>query len=412
MSRLRLLVLACALFCWHGMALAAAPKAWGYVAWWAPDSWRSLPLAEFDRLLFFEMPVDAKGEITDRNGWPDQWSDLRGATQLSGTPLDLTLRCFDAAAFNTLFASPDATRRLLDLALELAGDSAVGGLQLDFEIYSDAKPEAIEAYRSFVRELSARLRKLQPARALSVFFSMGADLPMYDKPTLAQTDHVVFQGYDAHWLESKTAGPVAPLGGPDAITWEKVLAQGLELGVPRERMLLSFPLFGYEWPVKSRKPRAQTSGKGVHTFFAAMPASEESEAKVSVQERVRQYGATHDPVSGSSYYQFKRKDGRLIEGWFEDWWTLGRKLQFLTAEKLGGVAFFPLGNDEGDLVSYFLRKRGPWTRTAFVPAPATSPAGKTAEKSAEKPTEKPADKAIDKPAEKPPEKIADKPAAQ
>lgn len=356
---LRLLALAFTLYFSHTAAMAAAPKAWGYIAWWVPDSWRSLPLGEFDRLLFFDMPINAKGEISERNGWPERWSDLRGATQLSGTPLELTLSCFDAEIFNSLFATPQATQQLLDQAVELAGDAGVGGLHLDIEIYSQARPESIERYRSFTRDLSNRLRQLAPARTLSVFFPMGAEAPLYDAATLAQVDHVVLQGYDSHWLESKTAGPVAPLRGQEAVTWEKSVAQGLHLGVPRERLLLSFPLYGYEWPVKTGKLRAPTSGKGVKTFFAAVPEGDGPEVHVNVQERVRQFGATHDPVSGSSHYQFKRKDGKFVEGWFEDWWSLARKVDYLVSERLGGLAFFPLGYDRGELVEYFLRQRDP-----------------------------------------------------
>ena len=76
-----------------------------------------------------------------------------------------------------------------------------------------------------------------------------------------------------------------------------------------------------------------------------------------MQERVRQYGAVHDAASGSAYYQFRKPGGQFVEGWFEDWWTLDLKHYYLMQERLGGIAFFVLGYDNGQLIEHFLQRR-------------------------------------------------------
>lgn len=337
---------------------ADTPQAWGYIGWWLPQSWRSLPLGQLDRLLFFEIRVAADGSIAERNGWPEQWVDMQHAIQKEKVPLDLTLALTDEAAFSTLFSSSEATQRLLSEALLLTNQPGVAGLQLDFEVYDLAQPQAIQRYQDFVRELSTRLHQQVPARRLSVFFPIGGASELYSAMALAQVDHVVLQGYDAHWLDSKTAGPVAPLSGTEAVTWEKALAIGLAMGVPKERLLLSFPLYGYEWPVNTSQLRGTTLGKGRITSFAPILLNSPPDLPFNVQDRVRQHGASHDPVSGSSYYQFKGEEGQLIEGWFEDWWALSRKLDFLIDRQVGGIAFFLMGYDDNQLVDYFLHRRG------------------------------------------------------
>lgn len=340
-------------------AIAEAQKAWGYIGWWLPDGWRSVPLGQFDRLLLIEMKADSSGKINERNGWPEDWTDLRLAAEQHNTPLDLTLTLEDPASFDVLFSSIEATQRFLDEAMSLAAQSGVAGLQLDVEIYGVARSEAIKRYQGFVRQLAERLHQYSPARNLSIFFPMGGDSQLYDAATLQLVDQVVLQGYDAHWLSSKTAGPVAPLIGDEPVTWKKAVASGTSLGVPKERLLVSFPLFGYEWRVMEPKLRSATIGKGVSTTFAPVAAGLLPEMQFSVQEQVKQYGASHDPLTGSSYYQFKRENGDFIEGWFEDWWSLGRKSDYLADEKLGGIAFFLLGYDSGQLVDFFLKRRGP-----------------------------------------------------
>lgn len=336
---------------------AQRPKAWAYIGWWLPESWRSAPLRELDRLLFFDLKINATGEITERHGWPERWGDLRQAVQQHNLPLDLTLTLFEVSAFEQLFASAGATQRLLDECLALAGQDGVAGLQLDVELYTPVRSEAIAQYRRFILRLSKGLRQWSSPRSLSVFFPMGGASQLYDEATLQHVDHVVLQGYDAHWKGSPRAGPVAPLKGDEAVTWSKAVASGLALGVPRERLLLGFPLYGYEWPVEDRQLRSPTVAEGVATTFAPMPAGRLPEFPFDIQGRVRQHGATHDPASGSSYYQFKKDNGQFVEGWFEDWWSLDLKSHYLKTEKLGGMAFFMLGYDNGQLVNYFLERR-------------------------------------------------------
>lgn len=347
----------CVLLACQSLTFAGPPAAWAYVGWWLPDSWRSAPLEQLDRILFFQLKIGADGSISERNGWPEAWADLSAAMLLNGKPLDLTLTLLDEATFDKVFSANDAVAKLLADALALGGGTGVAGLQLDVEVYTAVRPELILRYRSFVVELSKRLREQSPPRTLSVFFPMGGVSQLYDPPTLAQVDHLVLQGYDSHWLESKVAGPVAPLFGDEAVTWEKAVKQAQLLGVSADRLFLGFPLYGYEWPVKKDKPRSPTSGKGSYTTFVPMPEAMRAEFPISVQQRGRQFGANHDPISGSSFYHYKKAKGEWVQGWYEDWWSLDRKIDYLKAQQLGGIAFFMLGYDDNQLVNFFLSRR-------------------------------------------------------
>lgn len=339
-------------------ALARPLLGWGYVAWWMQDQWRSMPLAQLDRLLFFELRADESGRIVERNGWPENWSALQQTAQKYNTPLDLTLTLTQPAAFNALFSSAQATQKLLDEALALARGPGVGGLHIDIEIYSDAHAQSVDGFRRFLLRLAERLREQSPASVLSAFIPLGASAPLYDELTVSVLDYAIMQGYDAHWPAAERAGPIAPLLGDEAVTWQKAVALGVKLGMRRDRILVSFPLYGYEWPVEGPKPRAGTRGKAEVTSFAPLSPAVAPNIQINIEERVRRYGAWHDPSSGSAYYQFSNKEGHFVEGWFEDWHTLSRKIDYLTAEDIGGIAFFPLGYDNSRLVEFFLRQRG------------------------------------------------------
>lgn len=232
--------------------------------------------------------------------------------------MDLTLTLFDVSEFEQLFASPGATQRLFDECIVLVNQDGVAGLQLDIELYTWISKQAIENYQAFIRHLSHALSHFSSPKTLSVFFPMGGESQLYDSQTLQHVDYLVLQGYDAHWKGSKRAGPVAPLNSDEAVTWKKAVGQGMALGMPRERMLLGFPLYGYEWQVQNPQLRSTTADEGVATTFAPMPARLLPEFPFNVQDRIRLYGANHDPLSGSSYYQFEKEPRQFVEGWFED----------------------------------------------------------------------------------------------
>jgi spore germination protein YaaH len=165
------------------------------------------------------------------------------------------------------------------------------------------------------------------------------------------------QGYDAAWTGSRAAGPVAPLRGRSAVTWERGLDDALRLGVARERILFSVPFFGYEWPTGSARPYAATRGPGRTTTFAAVDAQRLPAIRIDAQARIARFGARRHLSSGAPYYVFADRDG-WWQGWYEDEWSLARKLAFVKREGLAGVAAFAYGYDGGALSGLAARELG------------------------------------------------------
>jgi spore germination protein len=334
---------------------ADAPRAWAYQAWWMPDSWKTAPLAKLDRLLFFELKVSTNGNIAEKNGWPEKWHDLSTALQKTNTPLDLTLTLLTPKDFIAVFSSDTATNTLLEQSANLASDQAVAGLHLDFEVYSLVPPAAQVRFQKFVIDLAKKLRSIIPAKNLSVFLPIGATTQIYSAAALSQVNHVVAQGYDAHWPTGPKAGPVAPLDGDSAVTWKSATAHALALGVKPEKLLLSYPFYGYEWQTTDKSPRGTSVAEGAKTTFADL-GSRLPDVPHSTQERLKRHAANNDSKSGSSYYQFQ-SNGVWTTGWYEGDWAMTKKIQFIDQNKLAGMAFFVLGYDQGKLLNAFVTQR-------------------------------------------------------
>jgi spore germination protein len=241
---------------------------------------------------------------------------------------------------------------------------------------------------------------------LSVFLPFGMMADIYDSRTLKSVDRAVLQGYDAHYVNSEQAGPISPLRGQDFLTWEKMSAQADRLGLNRTQSVMSFPLYGYEWTVPSCTPRGKAvafgdmsagaipdnlattldrqatlkvglsparekppsndsnatafvlSEKGQVTTLLPMDANLLPSLRINIRDRVARHGARVEPESESLFYSFVDSTGVCKVGWFEDSYSLSRKSDWLVQQGLGGIAFFPLGYDQGVLAGIQLRRWG------------------------------------------------------
>jgi len=320
----------------------------GYHPYWAGDAWTAYPFDVLDELYYFELEVSGEGGILDAHGWPGAWTEMVRRARSAGAQVVPTLSMHDPEAFEVLFSDAGRVDRLVGTVIDLVATTpAISGVHLDIEVFEPVVPAARDGYTAFVARLARRLRDEHPALSLSVF-TLAFDFDdVYNEAAIGQiADFVVVQGYDYASAESLNAGPVGALGGPGALTWEAALRRYDALGVPRGRIVMSVPLYGYEWPVISDEPRAATRGPGVTIPYSApdsvLPALPRALAQAS------RHGVRRDGESGSPYYVYRDGDG-WRQGWYEDAESLRAKYDFVRANGLGGVALFPLAYGTEDL---------------------------------------------------------------
>jgi len=328
----------------------------GYHPYWAGDAWKDYPLDVVDELFFFETEADAEGCLFDTHGWPGQWAAMAEDARDAGARVTPTVSMHDPEAFEALF--PDASRvdRLVESTLELLdGTPDLAGIHLDFEVFQPVSLEARDGFTAFVALLSGRMRQRYPGLTLSVFALAFDDDDVYNERALGQlADYLIVQGYDYHSAGSPNAGPVGPIEGWGRLNWDTVVARFEGFGVPARKLVMSVPLYGYEWPVESGDIGSATRGTGQTVPYAApenvLPDAPRAEAQG------REHGVRRDPVSGTPWYSFQGEDG-WVQGWFDDAESLRAKYDFVQSRGLGGIAIFPMayGTDEiwADLRSAF-----------------------------------------------------------
>jgi spore germination protein YaaH len=332
----------------------------GYHPYWASDAWTDYPLDVLDELFFFETEADGEGRLLDRHGWPGEWVSMAAAAHDAGARVTPTVSMHDPVAFEALFPDPVRVERLVESILALLAETPnLAGIHLDFEVFEPVSPDARDGFTGFVALLSRRMDDRYPGRTLSVFALAFDDDDVYNERALGQlADYLIVQGYDYHSAGSPNAGPLAATRGWGRLNWEAVIDRFESFGVPPGKLVMSVPLYGYEWPVESDDIGSAARGPGETVPYVAPADVLPGVPRASA--RGREYGVRRDPMSGTPWYSFRGDDG-WVQGWFDDAESLRAKYDFIRARGLGGVAIFPMayGTEElwDDLRTAFPRGR-------------------------------------------------------
>jgi spore germination protein YaaH len=330
-------------------ASSTVPAALGYLPWWMAAGWKTLPLAKLARVALFDATISPEGDVTARD-----WDTRAPQTQM---PLDLTLTLFEQAQFDALFTDAGRRARLLAAVAALVAKRFVAGIQLDIEGYAEARPAALAGFRRWLAELDDARRK--HGKQMSAFYPASDAFRPYDRAAAQRIDYWVAQIYDAHWPESKVTGPLMTRNPQNPVAVPRALARLGALGVAPRSILLSVPLYGWEWPAESEHPGAATRGRARLLTFTDTPAELMPNDRLAASALAREHGLQRD---GEDTPHYAYRDGaHWRQGWYEDVRSLTRKLERERDQGYGGLAFFPLGYDRGEIVEPMLRW---WARSA------------------------------------------------
>lgn len=321
----------------------------GYYAWWMKGAWTEIDMSSYDRLLFFTSTAASDGSLLERNGWPHAWSGLRNKTDSLSIPFIPTLAMMDADSIRTLFSSPEAIDRLIDTSLMLIEESEGEGLHLDIELFDTAVDSVRNGFLSFTDGLAVIASEKWPDARLSLFAPARDYGGLYDLKRIHPAyREIMVQGYDLHWQTGSTAGPVSALEGWDGNNWKSIVERFVEAGISENRLIMTVPYYGYEWPVESDNPGAKTRGVAKIITYAKIDSLTLPHIRVSALGRIEKYGFQRDPISGSPFYMYEDSTG-YWQGWYEDEESLRQKYGFVRDQHLLGIAVFPLGYDDDKL---------------------------------------------------------------
>ncbi len=215
---------------------------------------------------------------------------------------------------------------LIDSLIKASAD--YDGLQIDFELVSaDDK----EHYLSFLRELKSKLKKNQilsvaiPARTRK----LSSDAYDYEK-IAAIVDRIIVMAYDEHWSTS-APGPIA------SEAWCKNVLAYAQKTIPREKFIMGQSFYGRAWS------NDDTAGAYKFSSIDRLFRGQNAKGKLSDDTEITRVridnGIPTFTLSKEVTYTF----------YFDNAWSLSRRLQTYEAANVKGVSFWRLGQEDSDI---------------------------------------------------------------
>ncbi len=326
---------------------------YGYLPYWNLKKVTVQP--ELTHLSYFSLTIGGDGRLLTRigdEGEPgynglssDEFLELSNQMKAQNGAMELTLTQFNGDDIASFLASPAAQDRLLQSLDGIILAYPVNGINIDIELSGSPTPAMRDNMTAFMKRLREHMdsRYDQVNLSIAMYASASQNNGLWDVPRIEPyIDYIIVMAYDFHQRSSPQAGPVAPLFGGKEF-WDSDINQHLQAfaaQVPREKLLLGIPFYGYEWNTTSRESQSHTfPDTGGTASISRVSELLLRKDELKVEERWNE--------EALSPYLSYEEDGEIYVIYYENSRSISYKLDYVNQLDLGGIAIWALGY-EGD----------------------------------------------------------------
>jgi len=300
------------------------------------------------QIIYFGLGINEKGEIIKYDEvfqpvleWhyfnSDYFKKIRSEALKSKTKILLSIKFFDNKNSDILISDENKTDIFIKQLLSLIIDYKLDGINVDFEYFTDSNFPTAKYLNKFLTKLSGELKKSNPKLILS--FDVNATVILidkaYDMVKIGEVvDQVIVMGYDYHRTNSTTTGPVSPLFGNINQHNINQSIRSLFGRVPREKIILGIPFYGYEWQTineKYQSPVVENSG-ALATFDRI------NELLISRHD----IEINWDEETKTPWLSYEQS-GAIKQIYYENEQSLSEKITYVNNNNLNGIAIWALG---------------------------------------------------------------------
>ncbi|SDN54266.1 glycosyl hydrolase family 18 protein [Bacillus sp. OK048] len=251
------------------------------------------------------------------------------------TVTNLTTKGFSPELVHQVLNNPAARTNLVNNISYLVTNRGYGGVNIDFE---RVMAEDRDLFTGFLRELRDRLQPLGRTLTIALPAKTNEEIPWlkgYDYGGIGSVvDFMFIMAYDWHHAGSEP-GPVAPI--TEVIRTVEFAIQY----VPRRKIIIGMPLYGYDWIIPYSPGRVAPAISNQAAIETAM----------RYQSPI-QYSTEFE----SPFFHYKDQQGLTHEVWFEDVRSMGAKMLLIHEYGLDGLGAWQL------TLGF---TQGPWLITKF-----------------------------------------------
>ena len=272
-------------------------------------------------LAFFEYHISSDGSLSELNDSPAVQTAWRRRVPPLMTVTNLTESGFSPSLAHRVLNQPAVRNRLIDNIVQTISRKGYAGVNIDFEQILE---EDRDLFSGFLRLLKERLKPSGYVLTIAVPPKTNENIAWlkgYDYGGIGAVSDLIFiMAYDWHHGTSEP-GPVAP------INEVRQTIQFALRHIPKEKIILGFPLYGYNWTLPYQ-PGAVYPG-----------IANQDAVQLAMKHQVP---IQYDTRSESPFLKYTDEQGRRHVVWFEDARSIGKKLQLIIEYGLGGGGVWQL----------------------------------------------------------------------
>ena len=350
---------------WLGLGSGSSYEVVAFLPPWLIDR-AKLQSKEIDQLVFLGVEADSKGNLI----WDSQakkvdgeaYEKLKGQMRRWRKKNILGIKLFDDERLDKLLANNGARLNLVGQIKEAVEKRKFDGVNIDFEYQGDPLAILDDKFVGWLGELrSAEVGEI----GVDVFANTIIKGEVEKIRRLAgAADWVIVMAYDFHRPGMDWAGAVAPVGSEAG---ERNIGEVVEKikvgGIEKTKMIMAYPLYGYEWKTYSEDFGAQIR----RGWYATASLSRVNEL-LKDTTFIGNARLGWDEVSQTPWMIYKSPETRTVtkrvgkklvksevveevihQIYYDDVRSLGIKYKLVTDNRLGGVGFWALGYEGENL---------------------------------------------------------------
>lgn len=311
-------------------------RIFGWHPSWMGSSYTKYNYSLLTDVCYFSADLNENSGNLTLNGW-DTTSLVRFIKhENQGCRVLLNVTCFGKGPLTTFLENPDAQQAFYSNALSAVTQKNGDGVCIDFEEI----PAGEQAnFASFIAGLKNAFRE----KGLVLVITLPAidtNPSPFDFSALTKSvDLFVLMGYDYFGAFSSKTGPVAPVvPSPNWISGHVPSSVDYYLSkkVPDSLLLLGVPYYGAIWETENSTIPSSKITKFIGYRSYSYALSSLGNFKDTTQLK-------------ASYYCYSLQSNKNVfrQFWLDGVYSLGEKYDYVLQKKLGGVAIWALGFDEG-----------------------------------------------------------------
>lgn len=330
---------------------------YAYLPYWNLDNVPQPP-KEVTHLSYFALTIGSDGYIVTRGedgtepGYnkltSDHLSELAAAMEKQGGKTEIVLAQFNNDSIVSLLSNEKSKDNLLTSLDSILLAVPINGINIDIEYSGEVTQQLRTNMTKLVTAINEHLDTKYNHVQLSIamYASAAEENQFWEVEQIGrQVDFIVIMAYDFHRRGSITAGPVAPLYGANEL-WDGDINHYLKnfvAVVPREKLLLGIPFYGYGWQTTNRDALSTTYPDSGFT------ATYKYVQDLLKRRRELQLKEQWEDTALSPFVTYI-EDGETYVVHYEDPRSIRYKLEYVRQLDLAGIAIWALGyeGENGD----------------------------------------------------------------